>query len=147
MVFQLPTRERGLAMSIGTMTIRRLPRPSEVEEVAVEFQSEVEDSGSLVWDQINKLLRTSLNSSGLPQPSADIIQQRCEEMQRPLFIVVAPGIAVQADEYEERYGSIDLEYYREHMSPEMFKAFVRNIGSIRGRKDLDVGEFVTATET
>lgn len=133
-------------MSIGTMTIRSLPKPSEVEEVPVEFRSEVEDSGTLIWDQINKLLRTSLNSSGFTQPSADPIQQSYEEMERPSLVVVAPGIAVQAGEYEERFGGIDLEYYREHMSPEMFKAFVRHIGSIRGRTDLNIGEFVDALE-
>jgi len=133
-------------MSIGTMTIRRLPKPSEVEEVPVEFRSEVEDSGTLVWQQINELLRTSLNSSGFPQPSADPIQQSYEEMERPSLVVVAPGIAVQADEYEERFGSINLEYYRERMSPEMFKAFVRHIGSIKGRTDLNIAEFVDAPE-
>lgn len=133
-------------MSIGTMTIRRLPKPSELEEIPVDFRSKVEDSGTLVWRQINELLRTSLSSSGLPQPSADAIRQSYEEMERPSLVVVAPGIAVQADEYEERFGSINLEYYREHMSPEMLKAFVRHIGSIRGRTDLNIGEFVDALE-
>jgi len=129
-------------MSIGTMTIRSLPKPSEVEGVPVEFQSEVED----VWGQINELLRISLHRSGFPQPSADLIQQSYEEMERPSLIVVATGIAVQAGEYTERYGSIELEYFREHMSPEMFKAFVRHIGSIKGRPDLNIGEFVDTPE-
>lgn len=133
-------------MSIDVMTIRRLYKPSEAEEVSVEFRSEFEGVGTIVWNKINESLRKSLKSSGFPQPSADSIQQHYEEMERPSLIVVATGIAVTAGEYEERYGSIDLEYYRENMSPEMFKAFVRNIGSIRGRADLNVGEFVTATE-
>jgi len=117
-----------------------------VEEVPVEFRSEVEASETLIWDEINKLLRTSLHNSGFPQPSADPTQQRYEEMERPSLIVVASGIAVQAGEYEERFGSIDLKYYREHMSPEMFKAFVRHIGSISGRTDLNIIEFVDALE-
>ena len=146
MVIQLPTRERGLAMSIDIMTIRRLPKRSEVKEVPVEFRSEVEDSGTRIWDQINKLLRTSLHRSGFPQPSADLIQQSYEEMERPSLVVVAPGIAVQVGEYEERYGSIDLEYYRKHMSPELFRAFVRHIGSIKGRTDLNIAEFVDTPE-
>lgn len=133
-------------MSIGTMTIRLLPKPSEVQEVPVDFRSKVEADRTRVWDQINELFRTSLNRSGFLQPSADLIQQSYEEMERPSLIVVAPGIAVQAGEYEERYGSIDLEYFREHMSPEMFKAFVRHIGSIRGRTDLNIGEFVDTLE-
>jgi hypothetical protein len=131
-------------MSIGSMTARLLPKPS--EEVYVEFPSEVEDSGTLIWDQINELLRTSLDRSGFPQPSVDVIQQGYREMERPSLVVVARGIAVQAGEYEERYGSIDLKYYQEHMSPELFRAFVRHIGSIRGRPDLNIGEFVDTPE-
>ena len=133
-------------MSIDVMTVRRLSKTSDAEEVLVEFQPEFEEVGTTVWNKINEMLRNSLRSSGFPQLSADSIWQRYEEMERPSLIVVAPGIAVTAGEYEERYGSIDLEYYREHMSPEMFKAFVRNIGCIRGREDLNIGEFVTATE-
>ncbi len=133
-------------MSIDVMTIRRVSKASEAEEVAVEFRSEFADVGKLAWNKINELLRSSLKSSGFPQPSADSIRQRYGEMERPSLIVVATGIAVTAGEYKERYGSIDLEYYREHMSPELFKAFVRNIGSIKGRADLNVGDFVTATE-
>jgi hypothetical protein len=133
-------------MSIGTMTARRLPRPSEVEEVHVEFRSDVEEIGTGVWDQINKLLRSSLRRSGFPQPSEEPIQQSYEEIERPPLIVVAPGIVVEGDEYEERYGSIDLKYYQEHMSPELFTAFVRRIGSIKGRPDLNIGEFVDTPE-
>ena len=133
-------------MSIDVMTIRRLSKPSEAEEVPVEFRSEFADVGKLAWNKINELLRSSLKSSGFPQPSVDSIWQRYEEMERPSLIVVAPGIAVQAGEYEERFGSVDLKYYREHMSPEMFKAFVRHIGSISGRTDLNIGEFVDTPE-
>lgn len=133
-------------MSIGTMTSRRLPKPSEAKEVPVELRSEFEDVGTLVWNKINESLRTSLKSSGFPQPSADPIRQRYEEMERPSLIVVARGIAVQAGEYEERYGSIDLKYYQEHMSPALFRAFVRRIGSIKGRPDLNIGEFVDTPE-
>ena len=95
---------------------------------------------------VNELLRTSLYRSGFPQPNVDLIQERYEEMEMPSLIVVARGIAVQASEYEERYGAIDLEYYREHMSPELFRAFVRRIGSIKGRPDLNIGEFVDNPE-
>jgi hypothetical protein len=133
-------------MSIGTMTSRRLPKPSVVEEVWVEFRSDVEEGGMLVWDQINELLRTSLDRSGFPQPSVDLKQQGYREMENPSLIVVARGIAVQAGEYEERYGSIDLKYYQEHMSPELFRAFVRRIGSIKGRPDVNIGEFVDTFE-
>lgn len=133
-------------MSIDVMTIGRVSRMSKVEEVAVEFRPEFEDIGTIVWDKINVALRNSLKSSGFPQPSADSIRQRYEEMERQTLFVVAPGIAVQAGEYEERFGSIDLKYYRAHMSPDMFRAFVRNIGSISGRKDINITEFVDEIE-
>jgi hypothetical protein len=133
-------------MAIGTMTIRSFPKPSKVEEVDVEFQSDVEGIGEPIWDQINRLLRSSLRRSGFPQPSEEQIRKSCEEIERPSLIVVAPGIAVQASEYEERYVGIDLKYYREHMSPELFRAFVRRIGSIKGRPDLDIREFVDTVE-
>ena len=133
-------------MAIGTMTIRSLPKPSKVEEVHVEFQSDAEEIGGLVWGQINDLLRGSLRRSGFPQPSEEHIRESWEEMERPSLILVAPGIAVQTSEYEERYGAIDLGYYREHMSPELFRAFVRRIGSVKGRTDLDIGEFVDTVE-
>ena len=131
-------------MSISTMTVRRLPKPSEIKEV-MDFPSGVEDSGTLV-NEIIKEWSKSLNRSGFPQPSVEPGWQGYGEMESPSLVVVASGIAVQVHEYEERYSGIDLEYHREHMSPEMFKAFVRHIGSIRGRKDLNIGEFVNPTE-
>lgn len=133
-------------MAIDVMTVRRLSKTSDAEEVLVEFQPEFEEVGTTVWNKINEMLRNSLRSSGFPQLSADSIWQRYEEMERPSLIVVAPGIAVEADEYEERYGSIDLGYFRAHMSPEMFKAYVRNIGSIKGSPELNISEFVDTPE-
>jgi len=135
-------------MSIDVMTgsCVQHPEPSEVEKFPVEFPSGLEDTEELAWDRFNKVLHTSLGSSGFPQPMLFPAKQSYWENTRPELIVVAPGIAVQASEYEERFGGIDLEYYREHMSPELFKAFVRHIGAIRGRTDLNIGEFVTDSE-
>jgi len=129
------------------MTAGRLPKLRGVEDVHVEFRSDVEETGASLWDQVNELLRTSLHRSGFPQPTPEPLQERYEEVERPSLIIVAPGIALQATEYEDRYGGIDLTYYREHMSPELFRAFVRRIGSIKGRPDLDVGEFVDTPQT
>jgi hypothetical protein len=60
--------------------------------------------------------------------------------------VVAPGILVRGDEFEERYGGIDLEGLRGRMTPALFKAFVRHIGSIPGRPDLDVDKISAIPE-
>lgn len=132
-------------MSIDVMIRSHLkqPEPSEGEKFPVEFPSEHEE---LTWGRFNKVLRTSLGSSGFPQPVVSPTQQSHWEITRPELIVITTGIAVQASEYEERFGGVDLEYYREHMSPELFKAFVRHIGSIEGRPDINVGEFVADTE-
>lgn len=135
-------------MSIDTMTRSRLERhkPGEVREFTVEFTPEVEDRVELAWRQINEVLNTSLKRSGFPQPIVSPLQRSYRDIERLELVVVATGITVQAHEYRERYGSIDLEYYRKRMSPELFKAFVRHIGSIRGREDLDIGKFVTGLD-
>jgi hypothetical protein len=135
-------------MSINVMTSIHVQQPeqSEVDKFSVEFPSGLEDTEELAWDQFNEVLRTSLGNSGFPQPTLFPIQKSDWEITRPELILVAPGIAVQASEYEERFGGIDLEYYREHMSPELFKAFVRHIGSIKGRPDLNISEFVDTPE-
>jgi len=59
---------------------------------------------------------------------------------------VAPGILVRAHEFEERYGGIDLGALRSRMTPAIFKAFVRHIGSVPGRPDLDVDEISAIPE-
>jgi hypothetical protein len=92
---------------------------------------------SLVWDQIDTLLRASVAESGRPVREAG-----SERDHR----AVAPGVAVDSDEYEKRYGALDLEGLRNRMSPELFKAFVRHIGSIPGHPDLDVSEISAAFE-
>lgn len=42
------------------------------------------------------------------------------------------------DDDIERYKGIDLETFKELMTPAMFKAFYENIGVIRGSPDLDI---------
>ena len=129
-------------MSTDTATIERikLPKPRDVEEISVTFQPKIEDSGSLALRQINDIF--SLRESGFPQP----VQTVAEPLELPVQIVVAPGIVVGGEEYQQRYGGIDLEQYRQQMSPELFKAFVRYIGCIPGMPDLDLSDIVTTPE-
>ena len=131
-------------MSIDTATIQRiqLSKPRDGEEVSVTFQPQIKDTGSLAWRQINEILHSSLTESGFPQP----VQTAAGPLELPVQIVVAPGIVVGGDEYELRYGGIDLEQYRQQMSQELFKAFVRHIGCIPGTPDLDLGDIVTTPE-
>lgn len=52
-------------------------------------------------------------------------------------VVVAPGIMVSPQEYEQRYQGIDLTSIRQRMPPDLFRDFVRYIGSIPGHPDTD----------
>lgn len=135
-------------MSTDTATLERiqLPKPREVQEVPVNFQSVVTGSGSLAWRQIGDILTNSLRESGFPQPVEPAEGDWHTLLELPVPIVVAPGIVVGSDEYEQRYGGIDLEQYRQQMSPELFKAFVRHIGRIPGTPALNLGDIVTTPE-
>ena len=41
------------------------------------------------------------------------------------------------------FGEIDLDYYRQRMSPKLFTAFVRHMGVVPGSPGLDVVELTT----
>ena len=133
-------------MSIDTATIEHIqfPQPRDVEEVPVKFQPVIRDTSSLAWRQINEILSNSLSDVGFPQPVQTAVRDLRTSLELP--IVVAPGIVVGSEEYKQRYGSIDLAQYRQRMSPELFKAFVRHIGRIPGTPDLDLGDIVTTPE-
>ena len=97
--------------------------------------------------RFNDVLRGSLERSGFPQPG-EPEEFKPEPERRGWLgaVVVAPGIMVRADEFEERYGGIDLQGLKARMTPAIFKAFVRHIGSIPGRPDLDVDEISVIPE-
>ncbi len=135
-------------MSIDTAAIERiqLPKPRDVEEVPVKFQTVTNDTSSLAWRQINAILSSSLSDAGFPQPVQTAVRDWPTPVELPIPVVVAPGIVVGSDEYKQRYSSIDLEQYRQQMSPELFKAFVRHIGRIPGTPDLDLGDIVATPE-
>ena len=59
------------------------------------------------------------------------------------WVFVAPGFYVQKSEYQRRFAEVDLEYYRQRMSPKLFTAFVRHMGAIPGSPGLDVVELTT----
>ena len=135
-------------MSTDTATIERIQllKPRDVKEISVTFQPKIEDTGSLAWRQINDILCSSLSESGFPQPVETAARGWPTPLELPVPIVVAPGIVVGGDEYKQRYGGIDLEQYRQQMSPELFRAFVRYIGRIPGTPDLELGDIVTTPE-
>lgn len=64
----------------------------------------------------------------------------------PRTVIVAPGVAVSAQEYTERYEDVDIERFRLLMPPDVFKVWVRFIGLIAGVEDLDVNEITQNVE-
>lgn len=69
---------------------------------------------------------------------------RAEEARRQEpWVFVAPGSYVKKSEYQRRFGEVDLDYYRQRMSPKLFTAFVRHMGAVPGFPGLDVTELTT----
>jgi len=141
-------------MSTMTLGRRRIgvssePYESEIGQqgarLSIDVRPQSPDRFSDLWQRFNDAIRGSLEQCGFPQP--EVIEQR-EPLRRTWLgaVVVAPGILVRGDEFEERYGGIDLEELRSRMTPALFKAFVRHIGSVPGRPDLDVDEISAIPE-
>lgn len=139
-------------MSTGAPTVDHMTTSRGISDFAqgadkvslrLRQRSAVRGGESPIWQQIDDLLRRSLGQSGFWQP--DVVPEREYPPPRKRLdaVVVAPGILVWGDEYEQRYGGIDLEKFRQRMSPDLFKAFVRHVGSIPGYPDLDVNEITS----
>ena len=114
-------------------------------EVSLEVEPEVKGGTDLVWRQVNEILRSSSRSFA-SQRSLEQTSTPTPEVPLTKWRTVAPGVIVSRDEYEERYGCLDLERYRQAMSPDVFEAFVRFIGGIPGRPDVDIVEITSMPE-
>ena len=111
---------------------------------SVGVRRETGDRLSDVWQRLNDAVRGSLERSGFPQ--REELKPEPERTRWLGAVVVAPGIMVRADEFEDRYGGLDLEALKARMTPGLFKAFVRHVGSIPGRPDLDVDQITAIPE-
>ena len=108
----------------------------ELVEVPPMIDFGPEDAADLMWKQVHRIVQSSLGGRGL----------RRIEPQHEGLVTVAPGIAVSAVEYQDRFGDVDLELYRSRMSPEAFKVFVRYMGLIPGDPNLDVTQIASMPE-
>lgn len=130
-------------MSVGSVLTRGAPAATggtsvtgprdagvAVHKVDLPFRGETRS----IWDQVNDLLSAPFKDSIDSVGEADTFESPPEERR----VVVASGIVVGAEEYEIRYAQLDLEGLRSKLSPELFRAFVRHIGVVRGWEDLDV---------
>lgn len=113
--------------------------------VSVEFGHEDIDINPL-WQQVERILKTTLGQTHIQKPEVSIMSQGSMDQTYVKRVLVAPSISVRAEEYEQRYGGIDLEQLRQRMSPDLYKAFVRHIGSIPGDPGLDVSGITTISE-
>jgi len=114
-------------------------------KVTVEITPDEEKAhDSVIWEQIQEILNQSLLNSGLTKQRVETTEP--EKEQTSGKILVAPGILMGNKEYEERFGNINLEYYRKQMPPELFKVFVRHTGSIPGKPKVDVVELTSDFE-
>ena len=94
------------------------------------------ESGTRMWEQINKIIASPLRPAG----SGEF------ESRNNSLVTVAPGIAMSAAEYHERFGDIDLEHFKGRMSPRAYGVLVRYMGLIPGDPDLDVTQIATMPE-
>lgn len=72
---------------------------------------------------------------GVLQSSA--LQDEPSKYEEP-WVYVAPDLYVTRSEYQRRFGDIDLDYYRQRMTPAIFLAFVRHLGAVPGSPDRSV---------
>lgn len=138
------------ATGLAFAQVAATPIPSvpnrEAVEISVGLPSGEVGDGNAVWRQVNEILRASLEKRGVDKPGrADVLERHTREGRRG-WRTVAPGIIVPADEYEERYAGVDLEWCRENMTPEVFRTFVRFVGSLRGQPELDIAEVTSMPE-
>lgn len=115
--------------------IRISEEPQTVPSVSITLQPRRADD---VWEQFSEAVKHGAAKLGFEQPDTDVREHQPMPRLAVDTVIVAPGVIVSASEYQERYGGIDLEALRRRMAPAVFKAFVRYIGSVRGREDLDV---------
>lgn len=141
-------------MSIGAQTLQEMANYSEAAYVAsdafveVPFNANIDvgDLGTRMWRQVEGIVRTTLGHSGVRQRGAETYQPN-EVFGRTPFetgathrIMVAPGIVMSSDEYQERFQDIDLEQVRKRMDPEIFRAFVRYMGLIPGDPRVNIAK-------
>lgn len=89
------------------------------------------------WNLISSELRRSLQRAGYAQPE-EVVQEQARVAER--WVIIAPGIMVRPEEYRERYAALDLESLRQRMSPSVFAAFVRHVGCVSGREELEIDD-------
>lgn len=99
-------------------------------DVETRSSGEVPDQLTTAWTRLaNRMGLSELEGWG-----------SSKKVDRPEWVTVAPGVAVRGDTYNDRFGPIDLDALRDKMPPRVFAAFVRHIGVVPGREEIDIAE-------
>ncbi len=133
-------------MSTATMTRNRIGMTADIDDGRspsrrLEFEPSGKDAGADDWERFSQNVVKSAErwltqeSGGREAPAPRSEDPKTASSRE---ITVAPGIVVSPGEFAERYGGLDLDRLRATMKPEIFNAFVRHIGAVTGREDLDV---------
>lgn len=130
-------------MSPSTLLSNQVSSTMILENTEIRFQVEKDttDYSTPIWQQINDILKKSFVSA-VPQQETT---QQSKAQVKP-HILVIPGMLLPSDEYNKRFGAIDLEYYRGKMTPDLFRVFVRHIGLITGLQKLDIEKLMSNHE-
>ncbi len=119
-------------MSTDSMSILKLDSELTVQEEGLPASPFSSKSADSPWD-IDRFLRMA---------QAGVAAKDTSTQKEP-WVRVAPDYYVRKSEYQRRFGEIDLDYYRQRMSPALFLAYVRHMGVVPGFPGLDVTELTT----
>jgi hypothetical protein len=108
--------------------------------VAFRVESRAQAPQDRAWAEFNAAMRTGLVVAGFPQ-SDELLDER-EPPVGDLWRLVAPGMILRAQEYEDRYGGVALDDLRVRMEPGLFNTYVRYIGILAGQDGVDVNQLV-----
>jgi len=77
---------------------------------------------------------TTIRRGEITDTAGSVVEEvkRFLRYQRQDWVEIYPGYRVSAAEYERRFKGVDLDHFREVMPLNLFKAFVRTMGSIEG---------------
>jgi len=82
---------------------------------------------------------TDLTSGSLLEEFAGLLEHLTQEL-----VEVYPGFTVTREDYQCRFGGVELDYYQQRMKPDVFRSFVKSMGTVRGvdgLSDRSLGEY------
>ena len=127
-------------MSIGSPTVMdmgEVDAPADVEvSIPAHVMPSVADGESYMWDQIDSVVKASVSRSN----------KETRPVSAQIYHDVARGVRVSEEEYRTRFAGIDLDAFKNRMTPQTFQAFVRFMGILPGDPRVNVVDIATTPE-